>query len=99
MLSGGMPRLTRFGAIHESYALGTVILEIGLWRPLLSLSGSIFARVAEAASSVDTAAAKPIKEKVKAQLLQHAVTQLPITPGRVYSEVVGLRLSDIHLGF
>jgi hypothetical protein len=88
----------RFGAIHDIYALGTILLEIGLWRPLLSLSESGFARAAEAASSADTAAATSVKESVKAQLLQHATRRLPFTLGRVYCEVVELCLSGVHRG-
>lgn len=88
----------RFGAIHDIYALGTVLLEIGLWRPLLSLSESGFARAAEAASSTDTAATTAVKESVKAQLLQYAAKRLPFTLGRVYCDVVELCLSGVHRG-
>jgi hypothetical protein len=88
----------RFGLIHDIYALGTVLLEIGLWRPLLSLSESGFARAADAASSADTAAATAVKEGVKAQLLQYAAKRLPFTLGRVYYEVVELCLSGVHRG-
>ena len=88
----------RFGAIHDIYALGTVLLEIGLMRPLLSLSSTGFARAAEAASSVDTAAAKSTKDGVKAQLLDNAAKRLPFTVGRTYCEVVMLCLSGVHRG-
>ncbi|KAL8735413.1 MAG: hypothetical protein Q9166_000959 [cf. Caloplaca sp. 2 TL-2023] len=88
----------RFGAIHDIYALGTVLLEIGLWRSLLTLSESGFARAAEAASSADIAAAMSVKEGVKAQLLQYAAKRLPFTMGRSYCEIVELCLSGVHRG-
>ena len=88
----------RFGPIHDIYALGTVLLEIGIWKPLISLSDSGFARAADAATSTDAAAAAALKDSVKAQLLQHAVRKLPFTLGRVYCEVVELCLSGISQG-
>ena len=88
----------RFGPIHDIYALGTVLLEIGLWQPLLSLSESGFARTAEVDSSADTAAATSVKEGVKAQLLQYAAKRLPFTLGRAYCEIVELCLNGVHRG-
>lgn len=88
----------RFGAIHDIYALGTVLLEIGIWRSLLSLSESGFARAVEAASSADIAAAKSVKEGVRTQLLQHAAKRIPFTMGRSYCDIVELCLSGVYRG-
>ena len=88
----------RFGPIHDIYALGTVLLEIGLWKPLLSLSESGFARVVEPASSKNETVAKDAKGKVQKQFLQNAMKRLPCTLGRAYCDIVQLCLSGVHRG-
>ena len=85
-----------FGAIHDIYALGTVLLELGLWQPLASLSSSGFARAAEAASSPKDPAAKSTKDRIQSQLLEYAAKRLPFTLGRTYCEVVELCLSGAY---
>lgn len=88
----------RFEPIHDIYALGTVLLEVGLWRPLVSLSKSGFARAGEMAQSPNRTTAAQAKEGVQLQLLQHAERRLPGTLGRTYCEVVELCLNGIHRG-
>jgi serine/threonine protein kinase len=77
----------KFGPIHDIYALGAVLLEIGLWRPLMMLSETGFERAA------DPEAATEVRESVKAQLVQNTVRKLPFTLGSVYCEVVQLCLT------
>lgn len=88
----------RFEPIHDIYALGTVLLEIGLWRPLVSLSKSGFVRAGEIAQSPNKTAAAQAKEGVRSQFLQYAERRLPGTLGRSYCEVVELCLSATHRG-
>lgn len=85
-----------FGAIHDIYALGTVLLELGLWQPLASLSSSGFARAAKAASSPKDPAAKSTKDRIQSQLLEYTARRLPFTLGRTYCEVVELCLSGAY---
>ncbi len=88
----------RFNPIHDIYALGTVLLEVGLWRPLVSLSKSGFARAGEIAQSPNKTAAAQAKEGVQLQFLQYAERRLPGTLGRSYCEVVELCLSGTYRG-
>lgn len=74
----------KFSKIHDIYALGTILLEIGLWRPIQRLSETGFSR-AEGAD--DSAAGQAIKETVRVQLLNHA-EKLPYSLGRSYYGVV-----------
>lgn len=86
----------RFGPIDDIYALGTVLLEIGLWKPLISLSSTRFSRAARDVAVDDTSAAMAVKEGVRVQLLQYATERLPYTLGRNYCGVVELCLSGKH---
>ena len=78
----------RFGPIHDIYALGTVLLEVGLWRALPTLSRDDFEPLGAAALSEDQETAGQAKEAIRDQLLLHARRQLPFTIGRTYSDVV-----------
>lgn len=57
------------------YALGVVLLEIGLWEPALKLQTSMFAHVEN-------------HRTVQAQLIKHAQRRLEPKVGRRYKEVV-----------
>lgn len=57
------------------YALGVVLLEIGLWEPALKLQTRMFAHVEN-------------HRTVQAQLLKHAQRRLEPKVGRRYKEVV-----------
>ena len=74
----------RFAKIHDIYALGTILLEISLWRPILKLSETGFSRAIEADNS---AAGQAKKESVKSQLL-HNAEKIPYTLGRTFRDVV-----------
>lgn len=74
----------RFSRIHDIYALGTILLEIGLWRPLAKLSENGFSRAEDADNS---AAGQAMKNAVKTQLLHHA-EKLPFSLGRNFRDAV-----------
>lgn len=85
-----------FSKIHDIYALGTILLEIGLWKPLRKLSETGFNRAAHAD---DTAVGQITKNAVKSQLLQHA-ERLPYSIGRTFHNAVRICLSgDNEDGF
>lgn len=77
----------KFGPVHDIYALGAVLLEIGLWRSLLTLSETGFARAA------DAAAPDEVRDSVKVQLVQHATRKIPYHLGSVYCEIIKLCLT------
>lgn len=64
-----------FKKIHDIYALGVVLLEIGLWEPALKLETNMFSR-----------AKNP--HAVQAQLIKHAEKRLEHRVGRRYKDVV-----------
>ncbi|CEJ60904.1 hypothetical protein PMG11_09458 [Penicillium brasilianum] len=64
-----------FKKIHDIYALGVVLLEIGLWEPALKLEKNMFSH-----------ANNP--NAVRAQLIKHAQKRLESRVGRKYKEVV-----------
>lgn len=64
-----------FKKIHDIYALGVVLLEIGLWEPAVKLEKNMFSR-----------ASNP--HAVQAQLIKHAQRRLESRVGRKYKEVV-----------
>jgi len=75
----GLHPQERYTVNHDIYSLGVVLLEIGLWKPLLStglakLKGSTDEEIAEG--------------KVKAYLKKIAVEKLPVIVGSKYCEVV-----------
>lgn len=63
-----------FSKIHDIYALGVVLLEIGLWQPALTLDKTGFAR------------ANP--ESIKSHLIKHTEKRLESKMGTKYKEVV-----------
>jgi hypothetical protein len=64
-----------FQKIHDIYALGVVLLEIGIWEPALKFEKDMFARVRN-------------PKAVQAQLAKHARKRLEAKVGRRYMEVV-----------
>ncbi|KAJ6128463.1 hypothetical protein N7471_009680 [Penicillium samsonianum] len=64
-----------FKKIHDIYALGVVLLEIGLWEPAVELEKNMFSR-----------ARNP--HAVQAQLIKHAQRRLESHVGRMYKEVL-----------
>ena len=74
----------KFSKIHDIYALGTILLEVGLWKPIQKLSETGFSR---AEGTDNSAGGRVIKETVRAQLLNHA-EKLPYSLGRGYHGVV-----------
>jgi hypothetical protein len=64
-----------FKKIHDIYALGVVLLEIGLWEPAVKLEKNMFSM-----------ANNP--HAVRAQLIKHAQRTLESRVGRKYKEVV-----------
>jgi hypothetical protein len=64
-----------FKKIHDIYALGVVLLEIGLWEPAIKLERNMFAHASNAYA-------------VQAQLIKHAQKRLESRVGRKYKEVV-----------
>ncbi|KAF2201711.1 hypothetical protein GQ43DRAFT_480477 [Delitschia confertaspora ATCC 74209] len=75
----GLHPQERYTMNHDIYSLGVVLLEIGLWRPLLSTG---LAKLKNS-SDEDIAAGK-----VKAYLKKIAVERLPVTMGSKYCGVV-----------
>ena len=86
-----------FSKIHDKYALGTVLLEIGLWKPFEKLFETGFNR-AEGADNSTTGQA--MKEAVRRQLITHA-EKLPYTLGTTYrgSVVVACLTGSAREGF
>lgn len=72
----GNPLLS-FTRLHDIYALGVVLLEIGLWKPAVSLQKSNFreARLSD-------------RYLIRKQLLHHAEHRLERRVGKRYKEVV-----------
>ena len=70
----GQPQET-FKKIHDIYALGVVLLEIGLWEPAIKLEKNMFAHAHSAYA-------------VQSQLIKHAQKRLESRVGRKYKEVV-----------
>lgn len=70
----GQP-MEMFKKIHDIYALGVVLLEIGLWEPAVRLEKNMFSM-----------ANNP--HAVRAQLIKHAQRRLESRVGRKYKEVV-----------
>ncbi|KAJ5668885.1 hypothetical protein N7462_009955 [Penicillium macrosclerotiorum] len=70
----GQP-LEMFKKIHDIYALGVVLLEIGLWEPAVKLERNMFA-----------GASNP--RAVREQLIKHAQRRLGHRVGKKYKEVV-----------
>ncbi|KAJ5178875.1 hypothetical protein N7492_002085 [Penicillium capsulatum] len=64
-----------FNKIHDIYALGVVLLEIGLWDPAAKLDRNMF-----------TMARNP--GAVQAQLIKHAERRLESRVGKKYTEIV-----------
>ncbi|KAJ5151045.1 uncharacterized protein N7482_010297 [Penicillium canariense] len=70
----GQP-MEMFKKIHDIYALGVVLLEIGLWEPAVKLEKNMFSH-----------ANNP--RAVQAQLIKHAQRRLESRVGKKYKEVV-----------
>lgn len=70
----GQPKET-FKKIHDIYALGVVLLEIGLWEPAVKLQKNRFTHVEN-------------PRTVQAQLIKHAQRRLEPKVGRRYKDVV-----------
>lgn len=64
-----------FSKIHDIYALGVVLLEIGLWEPALKLEQNMFAHASNAYA-------------VQSQLIKHAQRRLESRVGKKYKEIV-----------
>jgi hypothetical protein len=64
-----------FKKVHDIYALGVVLLEIGLWEPAVKLEKHMFSN-----------ASNP--RAVQAQLIKHAQKRLESRVGRKYKEIV-----------
>jgi hypothetical protein len=64
-----------FKKIHDIYALGVVLLEIGLWEPAIRLETNMFAHAINAYA-------------VQSQLIKHATRRLESRVGRKYKEIV-----------
>ncbi|KAI5841303.1 hypothetical protein BZA05DRAFT_385302 [Tricharina praecox] len=66
------PPDTRFSVLHDIYSLGVILLEIGLWRPVIGF---------EAFADMDP-------DTVKERLREHANARLPHYMGRKYTRAV-----------
>ncbi|KAK2745079.1 hypothetical protein CKAH01_18296 [Colletotrichum kahawae] len=64
-----------FNKIHDIYALGVVLLEIGLWQPVLTLERSGFSKVRD-------------PHAIKKHLIKHAEKRLGAKMGDKYQKVV-----------
>lgn len=64
-----------FAKVHDMYALGVVLLEIGLWRPVLSLEKDSFKRVND-------------PRRIQEYLMKKAERSLPSQMGERYKDVV-----------
>ncbi|TKA64851.1 hypothetical protein B0A49_06328 [Cryomyces minteri] len=64
-----------FKKLHDIYALGVVLLEIGLWQPALTLEREQFKRVRDPFT-------------IQKFLVRHASKTLPLQVGEKYTEVV-----------
>ncbi|KAF8853248.1 hypothetical protein BDZ45DRAFT_748759 [Acephala macrosclerotiorum] len=77
----GMPE-ARFNKLHDIYALGVVLLEIGLWEPALTLEKNKFGHTKNS-------------KAVRDQLRKHAESRLASRVGDRYKKVV-LRCLSSH---
>jgi len=66
------PPDTRFSVLHDIYSLGVVLLEVGLWRPVLGFEA--FADMGP--------------DAIKERLREHANTRLPHYMGKKYTRAV-----------
>ena len=64
-----------FRTTHDIYALGVVLLEIGLWEPAIKLEKNMFAYASNS-------------HAVQAQLIKHAQKRLESRVGRKYKDIV-----------
>ncbi|KAF4830414.1 hypothetical protein CGCTS75_v005919 [Colletotrichum tropicale] len=64
-----------FNKIHDIYALGVVLLEIGLWQPVLTLEKSGFSKVRDL-------------HTIKKHLIKHAEKRFGAKMGEKYQKVV-----------
>ncbi|KFY47027.1 hypothetical protein V494_00202 [Pseudogymnoascus sp. VKM F-4513 (FW-928)] len=77
----GQPSET-FSKIHDIYALGTILLEIGLWESLSQIDGGALLNPPANATISETA------EATKARLLKHTKRRLAFYTGEKYQAVV-----------
>jgi hypothetical protein len=90
-----------FAMQHDIYSLGVVLLEIGLWRPLVwynELRGAyeysdLFTNISETREITTTRTQKPAE--IKQRLINIAKEDLPSLVGETYSKVV-LSCLEIH---
>ncbi|QRW12923.1 hypothetical protein RhiLY_11922 [Ceratobasidium sp. AG-Ba] len=73
---------TRYDMLHDIYALGVVLLEIGTWESILKL----FRRENIFSLSVDKIPEDAAQ--MKADIIRHARATLPLCMGNLYTEVV-----------
>ncbi|KAH0430442.1 hypothetical protein CcaCcLH18_07822 [Colletotrichum camelliae] len=64
-----------FNKVHDIYALGVVLLEIGLWQPVLTLEKSGFSKVRD-------------PHAIKKHLIKHAEKRLGAKMGDKYQKIV-----------
>ena len=64
-----------FSKIHDIYALGVVLLEIGLWEPAIKLEKNMFAHARD-------------NYAIQSQLIKHAQKRLESRVGKKYRDAV-----------
>lgn len=64
-----------FKKIHDIYALGIVLLEIGLWEPAITLEKNMFKTASNS-------------KAIQAQLVKHAQKRLQTRVGKKYKDIV-----------
>ena len=64
-----------FSKIHDMYALGVVLLEIGLWEPAIKLEKNMFAHARDGYA-------------IQSQLIKHATKRLESRVGKKYRDAV-----------
>ncbi|KAL2059780.1 hypothetical protein VTL71DRAFT_10164 [Oculimacula yallundae] len=77
----GQPSQT-FSKIHDIYALGTILLEIGLWESLTQLNSGTLLSPASNSTTLETA------EATQSRLMKHAKRRLAFYTGERYQAVV-----------
>ncbi|KFY70475.1 hypothetical protein V499_09140 [Pseudogymnoascus sp. VKM F-103] len=77
----GQPSET-FSKIHDIYALGTMLLEVGLWESLSQIDGGALVNPPANTTIAETA------EATKARLLKHTKRRLAFYTGEKYQKVV-----------